>query len=316
MTLSAQLAIRNAKSGTPIQSGLFKKEWESVSCHRIVCTWGDSGEWRLSGGKGSVEAFAIGASDGANTFGSELTFGVYKPDLIDPNNPGLVASRISGAVVRDGWIGVATGGAGNAMRAGQVGLKIKVAFGAGTAYNAYQAADGVATGIKQYQGGGYLWGTTNIGLGLVGLGGEYAVLRNFRAADNAAQVRGVNQINGANPPQSAPNSAAAAGKVNLNSNSAVLNFGLYEIEVNSALHKVGKADLNRVTQSSGLPTRLHQQLRKLREIHGKTNVDGQVVDELGNVSTAAVKAAENARIQRILDETGSVPPGNSSSFRP
>jgi hypothetical protein len=56
-------------------------------------------------------------------------------------------------------------------------------------------------------------------------------------------------------------------KCNLNSNEAVSEFGVYEIEVEGEvlLGKVGKADLERVTTLSGLPTRLHQQVRKLEK---------------------------------------------------
>ncbi|UBM60817.1 hypothetical protein LAG90_09230 [Marinilongibacter aquaticus] len=46
--------------------------------------------------------------------------------------------------------------------------------------------------------------------------------------------------------------------VNLNANAAKGNFGVYEILKDGQLYKYGKADLGRVTQSSGLPTRLHQ----------------------------------------------------------
>jgi RHS repeat-associated protein len=112
-----------------------------------------------------------------------------------------------------------------------------------------------------------------------------------------------------------PPTATATKKPNLNSNDATSNFGLYEIETPVGLEKVGKADLNRVTQSSGLPTRVHQQVRKLEKIHGQGNVKGTVVEDLGETTTAAAKAAENARIKRIVDETGQVPPGNVKSFK-
>jgi hypothetical protein len=101
---------------------------------------------------------------------------------------------------------------------------------------------------------------------------------------------------------------------NLNTNSAVGRFGLYEIEVNGVLHKVGKAHLDRITLSSGLPTRLHQQVRKLREIFGRDNVVGRVVEDLGEVSTEVAKQAENTRILNKLHETGFVPLGNWKSF--
>jgi len=60
--------------------------------------------------------------------------------------------------------------------------------------------------------------------------------------------------------------------------------------VNGTLHKVGKADLVRVTKSSGLPTRLHQQIRKLEKTHGKGNVQGQVAENLGQTTTRAANA--------------------------
>ncbi|MFM8570541.1 MAG: hypothetical protein ACKOAU_02985, partial [Pirellula sp.] len=101
---------------------------------------------------------------------------------------------------------------------------------------------------------------------------------------------------------------------NLNTNSAVGRFGLYEIEVNGVLHKVGKAHLDRITLSSGLPTRLHQQVRKLREIFGRDNVVGRVVEDLGEVSTEVAKQAENTRILNKFRETGFVPLGNWKSF--
>jgi len=46
----------------------------------------------------------------------------------------------------------------------------------------------------------------------------------------------------------------------LNNNKAISHFGLYEIYVNGELYKIGKADLERITKSTGLPTRLHQQV--------------------------------------------------------
>ena len=79
---------------------------------------------------------------------------------------------------------------------------------------------------------------------------------------------------------------------------------------------VGKADLNRATQSSGLPTRIHQQVRKLEKIYGKGNMNAQVVQDLGETTTAQAKAAEQARLQQIYDQTNVVPPGNEKSFQP
>ena len=67
--------------------------------------------------------------------------------------------------------------------------------------------------------------------------------------------------------------------LHLNTNAARGNFGVYKIEINNKLHKIGKTDLGRVTKSSGQPTRLHQQIRKLEKIHGKGNVVGNVIEK-------------------------------------
>ena len=102
---------------------------------------------------------------------------------------------------------------------------------------------------------------------------------------------------------------------NLNLNEAVGHFGLYEIKINGALYKFGKADLGRITQSSGLPTRLHQQIRKLERYFGKGNVIGKVVEDLGRVTTATAKAAEHERILQNFKDTGFLLIGNWKSFK-
>jgi RHS repeat-associated protein len=104
-----------------------------------------------------------------------------------------------------------------------------------------------------------------------------------------------------------------AGK-NKNSNDAEGNFGVYEITIDGKKYKVGKADLDRITKSSGDPTRLHQQLRKLREAHPESEIKGTVV-EGGHATTAEAKLAENRRIQEHLDQTGEVLEGNAKSFK-
>jgi hypothetical protein len=102
----------------------------------------------------------------------------------------------------------------------------------------------------------------------------------------------------------------------LNSNGAKSEYGIYEIKIDGVLHKIGKADMSRVTLSSGLPTRLHQQVRKLRDKYGEDAVTGKVVQELGRTTTAKAKLVETARLQAYFDEMGIIPPGNLRSFRP
>jgi hypothetical protein len=79
------------------------------------------------------------------------------------------------------------------------------------------------------------------------------------------------------------------------------------------LYKVGKAHTGRVT--AGLPTRLHQQVRKLRELYGDDAVK-YILDRLGRTTTAQAKAAERLRLQSIYDKHGTIPPGNQKSFIP
>ena len=105
------------------------------------------------------------------------------------------------------------------------------------------------------------------------------------------------------------------GWVNLNTNGATGNFGVYEIRVYGELYKYGKAHLGRVTQASGQPTRLHQQLRIMQETYGKRNLVGNVL-ETGHPTTADAKVAETARLQEHYNKTGSVLEGNQRSFKP
>jgi hypothetical protein len=112
---------------------------------------------------------------------------------------------------------------------------------------------------------------------------------------------------------------------NLNTNTAISIFGLYEITriggrgvpkgSGPILHKIGKADLKRKNKA-GIPRRLASQLRKLRRKFGKNCVKGRVVKNLGRTTTQKAKAAETARLQAYYDRTGIVPKGNELSFFP
>lgn len=103
---------------------------------------------------------------------------------------------------------------------------------------------------------------------------------------------------------------------NLNTNVAKGNFGIYEIFKDGQLYKYGKADLGRITQSSGRPTRLHQQLRKLRDLYPNSEITGDVIDNLGKVTTNTAKGAENAYLNFYYKTTGIIPEGNLKSFFP
>ena len=102
---------------------------------------------------------------------------------------------------------------------------------------------------------------------------------------------------------------------NLNLNNAAGHFGLYEINVNGALYKFGKADLGRITQPSGRSIRLHQQVRKFEKIFGKGSVIGKIVEDLGRVTTETAKAAEHTRILQNVKDTRFLLIGNWKSFK-
>ena len=112
---------------------------------------------------------------------------------------------------------------------------------------------------------------------------------------------------------------ACKNTVNLNNNKATSKFGVYEFKVikngEVTLEKVGKADLNRVTKSSGFPTRIHQQVRKLELKYGKANVLKPTWRDLGQTTSKAAKAAETARLDHIYNtRNGFIPKGNEKSY--
>jgi hypothetical protein len=99
----------------------------------------------------------------------------------------------------------------------------------------------------------------------------------------------------------------------LNTNTANGNFGIYQIEENGNLYKIGKADLNRVTKSTNKPTRLHQQVVSLNK-NGKGDVyTGKVIKE-GYPTTLEAKNAEKARLDEHYSKTGNIPEGNRKSY--
>jgi RHS repeat-associated protein len=105
------------------------------------------------------------------------------------------------------------------------------------------------------------------------------------------------------------------GAVNLNSNKAIGRFGVYEIWVNKELYKIGKAHLDRITRKSTKPTRIHQQVEKLKRRYGE-DVDHVISEDLGVTTTAEAKSAERVHLYRYYNVTGKVPPGNRKSFKP
>ncbi len=103
-----------------------------------------------------------------------------------------------------------------------------------------------------------------------------------------------------------------------NNNSAIGNFGIYILSIFQELFKFGKSDLDRVTKSSNIPTRIHQQVRKLENEYGKENVAQRIIEELNDVSTKEAKEREKELLQEYYELTGQIPKGNkrSSGFLP
>lgn len=101
-----------------------------------------------------------------------------------------------------------------------------------------------------------------------------------------------------------------------NSNEALGNDAIYEILVYRKTYKIGKADLDRITLSSGDPTRIHQQLRKLRLKYGVQNVIYDIVESLFGITTEEAKAFERAILQLVYERDNIVPQGNQKNFKP
>ena len=80
--------------------------------------------------------------------------------------------------------------------------------------------------------------------------------------------------------------------MNKNRNEAIGNYAIYQLDLFEELHKIGKADAERITKSSGLPTRIHQQVRKLTKKHGEDDVEHAILEVMKNISTKEAKNRE------------------------
>lgn len=101
-----------------------------------------------------------------------------------------------------------------------------------------------------------------------------------------------------------------------NSNEAVGNYGVYQINVYEKIYKIGKAYLDRITISTNTPTRIHQQVRKLIKKHGENNVVYDILYKLFGVKTKAAKELERKLLQLVYQNEGIIPKGNKKSFKP
>ncbi len=101
-----------------------------------------------------------------------------------------------------------------------------------------------------------------------------------------------------------------------NSNDAIGNFCIYRILMDEKIYKIGKADFDRITASTGIPTRIHQQIRILEKKYIKRRINHDIVKILFGVSTLDAKVFEKKVLKIIFDNEKRVPEGNSKSFKP
>jgi hypothetical protein len=267
-----------------------------------------------TGGKAVVNSAAATAVSFA-TLGFKDYAGPFNVTQADRNNS-YTAASIFGRVGFEILAGVATGGLAQISR---VGTTTRAVANTALVYDTVGNTLTAGRGLNDARQNGLGVGNSVqiIGSGL-GLGSN--VTAGNRAlqelASDASRLRldpnALMQLN-SGPPL---NALKVVPKVNLNTNSAVGHFGVYKLLVNNELYKVGKAHLDRITQSSGLATRIHQQLRKLVAIYGRENVRLGKVEDLGKTTTAQAKLAEATKLQEVYKATGKVPLGNQNSFRP
>jgi hypothetical protein len=273
---AAQENLQKSLAGNAEQLSMFQPSSGTVSVA------GAFGSGLKTGGK------AVG-----NAAGSSLTLGFYDGPFTvtqqDIDN-GYNASRAIAGISTEILVGVGTGGLATYTKAGTAARVVsKTALAFDTGGNVVNVGRGVSDAYQNGIGFGNSLQIIGSGLGLSGnaAAGGRAL---GEIANDASRVR----------VSFDPATVSAGGlggvKVHLNKNQAFGNFGVYDLNVNGALYKVGKVDLDRVTQSSGLPTRVHQQVRELRKVFGEVNVQPGQITPLGRTTTASAKLAETARI--------------------
>ncbi len=99
-----------------------------------------------------------------------------------------------------------------------------------------------------------------------------------------------------------------------NSNDAIGNFCIYQILIDDKVYKIGKADFDRITQSTGIPTRIHQQIRILRKTYKSKLVRHRIMEVLLGVSTFDAIRLEKKLLRSIYEKTKKIPKGNQKSF--
>ena len=103
-------------------------------------------------------------------------------------------------------------------------------------------------------------------------------------------------------------------KKHKNSNDAVGDFCIYRVLMDRKVYKVGKADFDRITLTTGMPTRIHQQIRILSTKYINKRIEHEILEILFGVSTLDAKRLERKVLNKMYESDRKVPDGNSKSF--
>lgn len=254
--------------------------------------WGKVKGWKqglayfTSGAVGGVVSVANPFAGGSITAGGNMAIDVATGNMPKFNN-GWDVAKYGAGLALDG-LGVA--GMGSLAKTGMPKLM------------AYFGSEALVTGANAISYSAQIGQTVKAGTEVIGDIAEATVM---------PAIKGFGQGTSSNLIKQGLKKAA-----NLNSNAAKSNFGIYEIIKDGQVYKYGKADLARITQSTGQPTRLHQQLRKLEELYPNSTIRGRVIDDLGEVTTKMAKGVENSYLDFFYKTNKSIPLGNLKSYIP
>ena len=101
-----------------------------------------------------------------------------------------------------------------------------------------------------------------------------------------------------------------------NSNNAIGDFCIYQIMIDNKIYKIGKADFDRITASTGIPTRIHHQIRILKKTYDSKLIRHRILEVLFGVSTLDAKRLEKKVLDIVYQEMKEIPRGNQKNFKP
>ena len=100
-----------------------------------------------------------------------------------------------------------------------------------------------------------------------------------------------------------------------NLNDAIGNFCIYQILIDNKIYKVGKTDFDRITKSTDMPTRIHQQIRILHKTYEPILVRHRIMEVLFGVSTLDAKRLEKKVLLMVYEDMKEIPKDNQKSFK-